>query len=154
MKLNYFIIPLIAILTAALGSIITSQGMSWYNSIKLPSWTPPGSAIGLVWTILFILATASALIIWNKSTHNNFFWWIIGFFLLNAVLNFFWSYLFFGQHLIGYAVIEAALLALSVLVIIILSWPLSKYASLLMLPYFLWVIFATYLTYSVWILNK
>lgn len=154
MKPNYFIIPLIVLITAILGNWLTGGGMDWYKTIRLPSWTPPGSMIGIVWTIIFILSTASALIFYNLAERGNRFIWIIFICLLNAILNISWSYLFFRQHLIGPAVIEAALLDLSVIALIILIWPISRLASLLLLPYAGWAAFATYLTYIVWSLNK
>lgn len=154
MKANYFIIPLIAIITAITGSFITSSGMNWYKTIKLPTWTPAGSIIGAVWTILFILAAASALIVYNQQSTNKNLKIIIIIFLVNAVLNMIWSLLFFGWHFMGLAVGEAALLGLSVLALIILIWPASIIAALLLLLYFLWTSFATFLTYSVWLLNK
>lgn len=161
MKLNYFVIPLITIIVASVGGAITDSGLNWYRTINLPSWTPTGSSIGLVWTIIFILTTISALIIFNpskklgasklyKRTKNL----IMLFFILNALLNVFWSYLFFGQHLIGFAIIDAILLEASVLALIVLIQPLSFFASFLLAPYAVWVIFATYLTFAVSILNR
>ncbi|MFH1822883.1 MAG: TspO/MBR family protein [Patescibacteria group bacterium] len=154
MKLNYFIIPIITIFVATLGSYLTSQGMDWYKSINLPSWTPPGSVIGAVWTLIFILGTISALIFFNKAEHNSLFNWIIIVFIINAFLNVFWSYLFFYLHLISPAIFEAATLGASVVILIILIWPISRLAASLLIPYASWVMFATYLTYSVWIVNK
>ncbi len=155
MKLNFLLIPLFTVLVAVSGSRFTSTGLQgWYQNINLPTWTPPGSVIGLVWTVIFILATLSALIVWNKWSHNDHFWWVVVIFVLNGFLNALWSYLFFGQHLIGAAIIEAALLGLSVAVLVVLIWPKSKWAALLLVPYAAWTIFATYLTYTVWWLNK
>ncbi|MHB9020011.1 MAG: TspO/MBR family protein [Minisyncoccota bacterium] len=154
MKLNYFIIPLIVFVVSFLGGQITRSGMDWYKSINIPSWTPPGWIIGLVWTIIFIFSAVSIIIFWNSGLKPLYFNWVIGLFVLNAILNIFWSYLFFGQHLIGIAVIEAFILGLSVLVLIVLIWPFSLLSALLFMPYCGWVFFATYLTYSIWLLNK
>lgn len=154
MKLNYFIIPLIIFLVAFIGGQITGSGMEWYKNIKLPSWTPPGSVIGIVWTCIFILSAISVIIFWNLEPKPAYFKWILTLFVLNAVLNVFWSYLFFGQHLIGLAAIEAFLLGLSVLALVLLIWPLNMFSAVLLIPYGAWVFFATYLTYSVWALNK
>jgi len=104
MKPNYIIIPVITILTAAIGSWLTSGGMNWYKTVNFPSWTPPGSVIGLVWTVIFILSAISALMVWNQAAHDNRLWWIAAIFIANAVLNILWSYLFFNRHLIGPAV--------------------------------------------------
>jgi len=155
MKLNYIVIPLITILVAVLGNLFTSSGIDsgWYDSITKPAWTPAGSIIGAVWTLLFILATISALIVWNKAPRSRRFWWIVGVFLINAVLNVFWSFLFFNQHLLGAAIWEAGLLGLSVVALVVLIWPISRLASALLIPYAAWVFFAAYLTYSIWALN-
>lgn len=153
MRLNYIIIPAITLATALLGGKLTGGGMSWYRTIKLPSWTPPGSVIGAVWTFLFILATISALLVWNGSAHDNRFGLIIAIFIVNAILNISWSWLFFSQHLLGSAIFEAILLGLSVIILIILIWPRSIWAGGLLVPYALWVAFASFLTYKVWSLN-
>lgn len=159
MKLNYIIIPLITVLVAVGGSWLTSSGIDsgWYDSIVKPSWTPAGSVIGTVWTILFILTTISALIVWNASINSaqvRRWKWIITIFLVNAGLNVFWSFLFFNQHLIGPAIWEAGLLGATVIALAVLIWPISRWASVLLIPYAGWTAFAAYLTYSIWLLNK
>jgi len=155
LKPNYLVIPLLTLTVAWLGSIFTSIGIEsgWYNAISRPAWTPDGFVIGTVWTIIFILATISALIVWNKFKRDQQFNYIIALFLINGFLNFSWSFLFFTAHLIGASVIWAGLIALSVLILMILIWPKSKLASLLLAPYLGWVIFATYLTRVIWKLN-
>jgi benzodiazapine receptor len=164
MRWNWVVIPLITIIVALSGSFLTSTGMmgepSWYDSINKPDFTPPGSFIGTVWTILFILATISALIFWNL--HRPFgnvprdgrFRFITFMFLLNAALNVFWSFLFFNQHLIFAAFVEAIVLGLTVVILVVAIWPLSKWSSVLLIPYALWVGFASYLTYAVWQANS
>lgn len=153
MSWNYFIIPLLTVLTGAAGSFFTSRNMDWYDNLKLPSFTPPGSVIGTVWTVLFILAMTSALIVWNAVPHRGNFKLIIAVFCINALLNIGWSALFFGAHQIGAAIGEAALLGISVIALIALIWPLSRLGAALLIPYAAWVAFATYLTYAVWNLN-
>lgn len=154
MKPNYIIIPLITVLVSFIGNLFTDSGMDWYRTLELPSFTPPGSVIGMVWTIIFILSTISALIVWNKINHNKLFWLIIFLFLLNAFFNIFWSFLFFNQYLIGLSLIEMNVLNLTTILLIIVIWSKSKLASGLLVPYFTWVTFATYLAYSIWLLNK
>ena len=154
MKLNYFVIPLIVFLASFFGGRITTSGMDWYRSLSLPSWTPAGWVIGLVWTFIFTLGAISVILFWNLKQKPDYFYWVIGLFILNIILNVLWSYLFFGQHLISFAVAEAFALGISVLALIILIWPFSNSAALLLAPYCGWVFFATYLTYSIWLLNK
>ena len=156
MKINYIIIPLITILVALAGSLLTGWGMAWYHNLNLMSWTPSGMLIGIVWTILFILSTISVLIVYNQKDHNGdaIFWLTMILFAINAALNIKWSFLFFTLHLLSLAVIEAFILGLSVVALILLIWPRSKLAAILLIPYAAWVFFATYLTYSIWLLNK
>lgn len=155
MKINYFVIPLITIFVSLLGSQFTSMGIGsgWYATLIKPDWTPDGSVIGAIWTTIFIFTTITALIVWKKYPRGKKFNLIISFFVINLILNIGWSFVFFAQGLIGWAVIVAGLLGLSVLPLIILTWPVSRRGAVLLLPYFLWVSFATYLNYTIWMLN-
>ncbi|MCX6708598.1 MAG: tryptophan-rich sensory protein, partial [Candidatus Woesearchaeota archaeon] len=123
MALNYIIIPLIAVIVAVVGGYLTSGDMAWYKTLKLPSVAPPGWFIGLVWNVIFILTTISVLIVWNTMQKSDNFSIIIGLFVVNALLNVFWSFLFFNQHLINAAMVEAGLLGFSVVALIVLIWP-------------------------------
>ena len=153
MKPNYIIIPLIAFLTAGIGSWVTSGGMDWYKTINLPSFTPPGQIIGIAWTIIFILSAISVLIVWNRFPRDNHSKWIIELFIVNAFLNVSWSCFFFGLHLLGWSIFGAAFLFLSVLLLIFLIRPIFRFAAVLLYPYAIWTAFAAYLTYAVWNLN-
>jgi len=150
MKLNYIIIPLIVFLTAFIGSFFTERGMMWYETLELPSFTPPGFVISIAWTIIFFLCLISGLIFWNKGKKRKR---IALLFLLNALLNILWSFIFFNQHLIFLSIIEMILLNITTLLLIYRLIPVSRVASALLLPYFLWVGFATYLAYSIYLLN-
>lgn len=147
MKLNYLIIPLITIIVAVSGSRFTNQGLeSWYNTLNLPSIAPPGWFIGIVWTIIYILATISALILWNLTSDKwaqwqKYYWSIWLLFPANAFLNAFWNYLFFVKHQIGWAMVEMIILELTVIALIFLAKKFSKTASILLIPYAVWVAF-------------
>ncbi|MDD4352390.1 MAG: tryptophan-rich sensory protein [Candidatus Gracilibacteria bacterium] len=167
-KTNYVIIPLITILVAVLGSYFTSVGMSWYDTTLVqPELTPPKWAFPVAWNLIFILTTISALLVWNadhkmrwsflklfkKNTKDQRWHWAIGLFLANAILNVLWSLLFFTLHLIGAALLEMLLLEATLVALFVLNWRFSKWASFLLLPYLLWIGFASYLTYTIWTLN-
>lgn len=155
--LSYILIPLVTILVAGLGNWMTRNGMEWYHLLQLPSWTPGGQIIGIVWTVIFILATIAALLVWSskwRKKDESRFNSIIIWFLINAGLNLGWSFIFFGHHLILIAIEEAVLLCLSVIRIIWLAWPIDKRVAYLLLPYAIWTAFASYLTYNVWLLNR
>jgi translocator protein len=141
---NLFI-PLFTFLVALVGSRLTLSGMKWYRTVKLPKWNPNGKTIGLVWTTIFILAAISALIVWNQYGDQASI--SVGvLFLLNGILNVLWSYIFFVRHDYTLAVFEASALNITIILLIYIIWPLSVVAALLLLPYFLWISFATFLT--------
>lgn len=153
-KPNYIIIPSVVIAVAVLGSMATSANLaSWYSGLSLPSFAPPGRIIGIVWTTLYILITASALLFWNKSKRDNKFNIITGIFIANAFLNAFWSYVFFSLHEIGWAILVSGAMALTIYALIYFIYPRQRVSALLLIPYGLWVTFATYLNYLIWTLN-
>lgn len=140
--------------------------MVWYDTITLPPATPPRWAFPLAWTTIFILTTISAIILWNKGQESKkifwFFkrenmkseyWWIIGLFIANAFFNIYWSFLFFTLHNLQGAVVDCLALELTVLALISLTWKKSRAAALLLVPYAIWVGFATYLTVQIHALN-
>ncbi len=150
---SFLIIPLAVFVFSLIGSVATEFGMPWYNSLALPSWTPPGMVIGLAWTIIYALTAVSIWITWNLVPHRRPFWTIMTLFVINGFLNIGWSILFFGFHLIAIALIEMVLLEVTVIALIALLWNRSRTAAVLLIPYGLWVAFATILTIAVWSLN-
>lgn len=152
MKLSYFIIPLVVVLVALVGSLLTGVGMPWYETLARPSFTPDGSVIGAVWTIIFILSGISALLFWNKKNQKHSAA-ITVMFVANAVLNVLWSWLFFVRYQIGWSIIEMIVLNITNVVLIVLLWKQHRISAALLIPYFAWVFFATYLAYQIWTLN-
>ena len=155
MHLSYFIIPIVAVLVSAIGGRLTARAVrTWYTTIRKPRWTPPGSIIGAVWTVLYILAALSALLVWNLPGGVPVPLAIASLFVLNAVVNVLWSYVFFYRHQIGAAVWVCLFLDLTIVLLIWLIAPLSPLAAWFLLPYAAWVTFASYLNYRVWAMNR
>lgn len=158
MKFNYILIPLIVVLVSMAGRAFSERGLRrWYQTLTLPAFTPDSKTIGKIWTAIFVMSGLSAILFWNSDAllHSDpLFQLTVVAFLVNGFLNAFWSYLFFYLHMLGYAVLEAAALALSVLSLILFTFPVSAWAAWLLVPYLLWSCFATYLTYCTWQLNK
>lgn len=153
MKYNYFIIPLFVIVLAYLGGLVTSQNMAWYKTLSLPNIAPPGYFIGIIWSIIYFLSAVSALFFWNNKAEQEYSKTIKLLYVLNGLLNLFWSYIFFGQGLLGWAIVEMFLLNGTTLALIILMWRKNQKSAWLLLPYFVWVSFATYLAFLIWKLN-
>jgi benzodiazapine receptor len=156
MKLNYILIPLITLMVGFAGNALTDTGLKkWYKALKLPSIIPPGPEIGIIWSLIFILSATSALVVWNSPKALPEDLLFIGImFMINALMNVFWSFLFFYMHMLSLAAIESAGLALTVLALIFYISPISTIAAVLLIPYFLWACFATFLTFRIWQLNK
>ncbi len=150
---SYLVIPLIAALTASLGRWLTAGGMEWYRTLRLPEYTPSGAVIGSVWTVIYILTALSAVLVWNGAPRTPRFTAVFAMFGLNAVLNAAWSLLFFRLHWIGTAGVEAVILGLTVVVLMGMIRPVSRVVALLLAPYALWTVFATWLTFEIYRLN-
>lgn len=153
-KLNYFIIPALAIIVSAVSNIMTDTGMRWYyQELHVPFFTPPIWVFSIVWHIIYVMSTAAVLIAWNQFPRTIRFWTIIALFAVNALLTIAWSYWFFYQHALGLAIGSAFLIALTVLILIQLVWPLSRLTALLVTPYAAWSAFAVVLNVAIWWLN-
>lgn len=135
------------------GSSVTSLGMAWYKGLALPGITPPGGLIGAVWTIIFTLAAVSMSMALASRASKSSKKKVIIAYAANGALNILWSVLFFALHLIGAAFIEAIVLCLSVIAVIIIVKPLSRFAAVMLIPYAAWVAFASYLTFMIGKLN-
>lgn len=150
---SVIVIILAVVAVALIGSYFTSMNRDWYERLNVPPWDPPDWAFPIAWNIIFALSIVSLILIWNTRPHTRLTYWVIGLAVLNGVLNVLWSALFFGNRLILPAVIDAGLLCLSVIAIIIAAWPISRWASILLIPYAAWTAFATVLTWAIWRLN-
>lgn len=141
-------------LVGLLGTLFTiSSILTWYASLNKPSFSPPNWIFGPVWTLLYFLMGVSFYLIWKKDFKKKKVKIASMFFASQLALNFLWSPVFFG--------LRAPLLAL---IIIIILWVLifltikkfyflSKWAAYLLVPYLLWVTFATILNASIVVLN-
>jgi tryptophan-rich sensory protein len=116
---------------------------SWYESVK-PSITPPNFVFPIVWTILFFLIGVSFYYSWkfcDKHERDKIAW----LFSINFVLNISWSFFFFKLHNTLFALIVIVLLILSIISLILVNWKKTRIASYLLIPYLVWVCFATIL---------
>jgi translocator protein len=138
---------------AGLGALLTDLG-PWYYSLKMPPWRPPDWLFGPAWTLIFAVAAASGYLYWTRGPHytaNSAR--VLALFALNGILNVIWSVLFFQVHRLDWALAEVAPFWLSILGLILLTGRRSKLASLLLLPYLVWVSFAATLNLAVLRLN-
>lgn len=150
--MRYAVIAAVTVFTALAGSWITRGGMGWYLRLRVPSWTPSGRVIGAVWTVLYLLAALSAAMSLDAVSADRRDM-LAALFGVNAFLNVAWNYLFFERRQIGSAAMEAALLALSIVILMVQIFPFSPLAVWLLAPYLIWVCFATWMTAMIFRLN-
>jgi len=141
-------------LAGFLGSFFTTPSIpTWYATLKKPFFTPPNWIFSPVWTGLFILMGLSLYYLWRKPDHPKFTKALI-FFFVQLILNILWSAAFFGFRAPFLGLMEIVFLWVAVLFTTLNFLKVSKFAGLLLIPYLLWVGFATLLNFSLWILNS
>jgi tryptophan-rich sensory protein len=157
MKISHIIKLIISILlplsVGAAAGMFTSQAVpTWYASLNRPSFSPPNWVFGPVWTSLYILLGISFFLIWKEKASKERDL-AIKVFLVQMLLNFAWSFLFFYFNLIGAALIEIILLWTSIAAMIYLFYKIKPVAAYMNIPYLLWVSFATILNAGYYFLN-
>ena len=143
----------IPLLAGFIGSIFTTPEIDvWYSTLIKPSFNPPSWVFGPVWTILFLMMGISLFVVWkSKSSRERNEAFVM--FAIQLIFNVLWSFLFFYAHLLLWSLIEILVL-LNLIALTIKSFGrISRQAALLLLPYWVWVLFASFLTYSNWRLN-
>ena len=133
---------------AGLGGLATDTNSAWYRDLELPSWQPPGAAFGPVWTVLYALLARSAYLAWRDLSGSRRTP-VLGLYALNGALNLAWTILFFRAHRPVIAGIEILLLLATIVALIVLMRPVSRQATWALVPYGLWVAFATALTWAI-----
>jgi len=140
---------------AGFGALFTTPQTApggWYSQIQKPSWTPPSWLFGPVWTALYLMMAVAGWWVWRQGG------WgaqrgALGLFLVQLVLNAAWSWLFFGLRSPSWGLIGIALLWIAILLTLLAFFRVSPLAGWLMVPYFLWVSYASALNFTIWRLN-
>ena len=124
----------------------------WYEGLEKPSWNPPSWVFGPVWTALYILMGVAAWTVWRERGFGGSSP-ALYIFLVQLVLNGLWSYLFFGANSPMWAFIEILALQALIIVTMVLFWRVSTTAGVMLLPYALWIGFASILNLTLWRMN-
>lgn len=153
------------------GGVVTREQIEpWYNKLNRPEWRPPNWLFGPVWAILYFCMGFASYLIWRDgriqnyestgkhcyfsfSDYTNTSLIAMGLYLINIALNWSWSPVFFVNHRVKDAFAIILVLDLVVLCCIGVYFKVNKWASLLMVPYMIWISFATALNVSIWQLN-
>lgn len=140
----------LAFAAAAVGAVASIHAASFYAQLNKPAWAPPAGVFGPVWTVLYALMGVAAWLVWRSPVAARI---ALGLFCAQLAANALWSWLFFGWHRGALATAEVALLLVLVALTAIAFARISRLAGLLLVPYVLWVGFASMLTWAVWQAN-
>lgn len=151
---SFLVFYLPTVLVQILSSRVTFQSLTpWYQNLEKASWNPPAWVFGPAWTLLYIMmAAAISLVSLSGSTkkQKNIAYAL---FFGQLALNCLWSFLFFGQHWIGWALVDLTALAVVVFVTTLVFFRLHAIAGALMIPYLLWLLYALSLNAALWVKN-
>jgi tryptophan-rich sensory protein len=143
---------IVSFAASAVGAIASIQAASFYSQLTQPVWAPPAWLFGPVWTLLYALMAIAAWLVWRcggiRQNATS-----LSFFCGQLVLNALWTWVFFAWLLGALALLNILILWCLILTTIILFWRVRPVAGALLIPYLLWVTFASALNYSVWQLN-
>jgi len=154
--MRYAVAILVCLGAGFLGSIFTTTAIDgWYATLNRPSFSPPNWLFGPVWTALYIMMGIAAGIIWTRARELpkrqvNI---ALTAFAFQLLLNIAWSILFFGLHSPLLALIDIIILLIAISITAYRFMQISIAAGWLLVPYLLWVSFASILNYALWRLN-
>lgn len=142
----------ITFMAATIGGAASINAGSFYQQLVLPEWAPPAWSFGPVWTVLYALMGVAAWLVWRvdgfRAAQT-----ALTLFFAQLALNALWSWLFFGWRRGGLAFADIILLWILIVMTMIAFWRIRAMAGALLVPYLLWVSFASVLNYVIWQLN-
>ncbi len=135
----------------AIGALTTQTGSSsWYQTLEKPSFNPPGWVFGPVWTLLYALMGVALFVLIRQWPGSRV---AVILFVVQLLLNAAWTPVFFGAHQIGAAMLIIVAMWLAIAATMICAWFVAPAVTWLLLPYLLWVSFASVLNGAFWRLN-
>lgn len=149
--LLFILIPLAAGWVSS--SLVVNSQAGQYTSFIKPNFAPPGWLFAPVWSILYILMGVASYLVWNQRRAKPQVKSALILFLVQLILNILWSVVFFGWQRLDMAWLEITLLELLILATTVAYWRIRPAAGVLLVPYIVWVGFASMLNFSIWQLN-
>jgi tryptophan-rich sensory protein len=143
---------LLVFAVAAIGSLASVNAGSFYRELSRPAWAPPGWLFGPVWSVLYALMGVAAWLVWRRRGFAGARAALL-LFIAQLAANALWSWLFFAWRQGGFALADVLVLWCLIAATIIAFRHISTVAAALLLPYLVWVTFASALTFSIWRLN-
>ena len=150
--LPYLVFPAVSLLAGSLSALLTGENMMIYQTVAKPALAPPAVLFPIVWTVLYLLMGVGAAMVYNARGDYRRLGLLL--FFAQLAVNFFWSILFFNLRAFLFAFVWLILLWVLAAAMLIAFFKTRRAAGLLQAPYLLWLTFAAYLNFSVYILNS
>ena len=144
----------IPLAVGGLSAFLTRNGIKQFMSVKQPLLTPPMWLFPIVWTILYLIMGITSYMVLVSGEEQEKIEGTLRLYGMHLAVNFFWSIIFFNMQMYLFAFFWLLLLWVFVLVVGLAFYDIRKIAGYLWIPYLLWVTFAGYLNWMVYILNR
>lgn len=142
------------LLGGVLGSVFTISSLpTWYAALNKPWFAPPGSLIGIIWTVLYAMMGIAAFLVWESKKPKRLLAYAKSAFALQLAINISWTMIFFGLRSLVGGLIAIFAMWIAIAVTIVLFYRINRKAAWLMVPYIVWVSIAALLNFYIWRLN-
>lgn len=135
--------------TGAIGALSTRNAREFYGGLVKPAWAPPGWLFGPVWTVLYVLMGIAAWLVWRRAGWSGART-ALTLFLVQLVFNALWSWIFFSWQRGALAFAEIIVLLVLIAATMYAFARVDRIPALLLVPYLLWVAFASALNFAIW----
>ena len=150
---NWILCLALPLAVGALSALLTRDGMEQFQQLNKPPLTPPGWLFPVAWTILYLMMGFASYLVWKSNEPRHTVRGALTLYGVQLGFNFFWSILFFNMGRYLFAFFWLIALWVLILATALRFYRLSRTAGYLMVPYLLWVAFAGYLNFGVYLMN-
>ncbi len=145
-------IVILMLIGSVIGASTKSDTDTWYKTLIRSPLTPPDYVFGIAWSILYAMIAISGWLIWEAKPFSNIKL-IKGLYISQLILNWVWTPLFFSYHLTGLSLICIIMIITLVAILIFKAYKNLSSVSFLLIPYLLWLLFASHLNFYIWQYN-
>lgn len=142
----------LSVAAGAVAALASADAGTFYEQLVRPAWSPPAWLFAPVWSVLYLVMGFAAWLVWRERAVTATRW-ALSLYLIQLIANALWTWLFFAWRQGAWAFMEILVLLALIVATMIAFWGVSRTAGMLLLPYLLWVGFASTLTYATWRAN-
>lgn len=154
MNLTVILVFIVIYILFSISGFIWRIDKGWYKQLKKPILTPPNILFAIIWPFLYLLIDLSVTVIYSDQDFSSQSKWFYIALFFNYIFNQAFSFIQFKKKDLYLSFIDTVLISVTTLLLIILALPLNNFSAILLIPYFVWSCFATYLSFSLYKLNK